>query len=810
MFSLGRRIPVVLIAVVAVGVIVGQQVSSHYAALDRDRANEFSRRALDDFASTLSESFRNQNRVLERMAERWEHRATSRADWDVYAAAVVRDFPGYQTIEWVDPSGVARWITPLPGNEAAQDHDLTEDSMLLRTLETARRGKTAVTAPTDLVQGGKGFLTICAIDGPRGFDGYVVGVYRIQEWMEHLFPEPLRVGLSLRDDESVFFQHEWDESAAVVKTHEIQVGNRTWNVEAHTLPEVRAQAQTSTSTVAFLVVLAFSVLGGLALQLLLVSRRSAADQKAQSAELRVLQERTEEQRTELQLIIDALPVLIYYKDDRNTILDLNAAAAQSIGLPREEIRGRKTEEFFPEADAKLYLADDVAVISSGKPRYGIVESHEASGGERLHIRTDKIPLRGPSGAFDRLVAIATDVSELTQAREVAEAASRAKSDFLANMSHEIRTPMTAILGYANLLDSDEEYLSDPEMAEEAARLIHSNAEHLMTVINDILDVSKIESGQMSVEAIELDPVELIEEIVNLCRPRAVGKGVKLGVEYCGPVPRVIQSDPTRIRQIVLNLIGNAIKFTEIGSVKLLVRFTPEDETLEIAVRDTGVGMTPEQTERVSRFEAFIQADSSVTRLHGGTGLGLRISRALARLLGGRLEVESEQGVGSTFRAFVATGPVASSNLQTIQAGAVLLEPKQAKPKNKKNDRRLSGLSILLAEDGLDNQRIVRFHLERAGASVVVCENGRLAVDEVAGGFSPDIILMDMQMPELDGYGATRELRVNGYTLPVVALTAHAMQGDRERCIEAGCDEYLTKPIDSELLIDLCSRLTLQA
>lgn len=415
--------------------------------------------------------------------------------------------------------------------------------------------------------------------------------------------------------------------------------------------------------------------------------------------------------------------------------------------------------------------------------------------------------------LEEQVAQRTETLELTmhqldEARRFAEEASKSKSEFLANMSHEIRTPMTAILGYADLLDGG--FASDPQQASDAVRTIQSNANHLLTVINDILDVSKIEAGQMAVEAIATDPIQIVQEVVPLVGARAKGKGIHVLAQLDSPVPEHIHSDPTRLRQILLNLVGNAIKFTEVGSVTIHISCDPPAQQMQLRVVDTGIGMSPEQCEVISRFEAFSQADASTTRKFGGTGLGLRISNALAQMLGGGIEVASVEGQGSTFTATIATGDL---------TGVAMLQPEDAlasgpdKPAQITQAARkpaaklpLKGLRVLLAEDGPDNQRLIRFHLNKAGAEVIVCENGLIAAQTLENANEdalPDVVLMDMQMPELDGYSATQRLRDGGLTLPIIALTAHAMEGDRRKCLEAGCVDYLTKPIDKRALIQAC-------
>ncbi len=387
--------------------------------------------------------------------------------------------------------------------------------------------------------------------------------------------------------------------------------------------------------------------------------------------------------------------------------------------------------------------------------------------------------------------------ELVHAREAAEAASRAKSDFLANMSHEIRTPMTAIIGYAELLDTPG---ADTTLTTGAASTIRTHASHLLSIINDILDMSKIEAGRMTVEAVATDCRGIVREVVDLLRPRAAAKGLTLGATVDDATPGHIRSDPMRLRQILVNLVGNAIKFTAEGSVHIRVIAEPESRIIRVRVEDTGIGMTEEQRAVVARFEAFSQGDGSMSRRFGGTGLGLRISNALAGMLGGGLAVESTPGRGSVFTLTIASGdpieePAASTPVQPPL-------PATAAP--------LAGIRILLAEDGIDNQRLIAFHLRRAGADVTVVANGLEAVDALLGpaGAQYAVVLMDMQMPGVDGYEATRRLRLAGVHTPIAALTAHAMVGDRERCLAAGCTEYLTKPINPPQLIALCRALAI--
>ena len=401
------------------------------------------------------------------------------------------------------------------------------------------------------------------------------------------------------------------------------------------------------------------------------------------------------------------------------------------------------------------------------------------------------------------------MQQLNDSAEEANRANQIKSEFLANMSHEIRTPMAAILGYTDLMKQPDQ---SPEQRQDCIETIDRNGLHLLSIINDVLDMSKIEAGQMSVETIEMSPAQIAEEAVSLLRPKLLKNNLELRIHYASAIPATIQSDPTRIRQILINLIGNAIKFTKQGGVTLEVGCDWSAQQMIFKVIDTGAGMTPEQRERIAAFEAFTQADTSTTRKYGGTGLGLRISNTLARMLGGGIGVASELGKGSTFTVTIRTGDLADiQRIEPDQIDTLIMERKALESGVvSSNNEPLKGMRILLVEDGKDNQRLIMFHLKKAGADVQLQENGRLGVEYLSSCSAeqmPHLVLMDMQMPEMDGYTATRCLRKRGYTFPIVALTAHAMQGDRQLCVDAGCDDYLTTPIDQKLLQKTCSRLT---
>jgi PAS domain S-box-containing protein len=648
------------------------------------------------------------------------------------------------------------------------------------------------------------------------------------------------------------------------------------------------------------------------------------------------------ERALLRSLIDSIPDLIFYKDRQSVYLGCNAAFEQLVGRRQAELVGLSDLDLFPQEAAEFFREKDRQMLAEGRPRRN-EEWLDFPDGRRALIDMLKTPFFGPDGQVLGVIGIGRDITALKQAQEAAEAASRAKGEFLANMSHEIRTPLNGILGMTQLaLDTDltreqREYLG----------LVNSSAEHLLEVINDILDFSKIEAGKLDLELIPFALRDSLEDTLATLALRAHKKGLELADHILPDVPDGLVGDPGRLRQVVVNLVGNAIKFTEHGEVVIEVevqsaecRVQSEEAlhtalcTLHFRVRDTGIGIPAEAQRQL--FQAFSQVDSSTTRKYGGTGLGLAISARLVGLMGGRIWLESEAGRGSTFHftarfglagpatgarsaaapvtlqdlpvlvvddnatnrrilqemlsnwrmqpAAVADGPAALAALaeaegrgrpfalvlldsmmpemdgftlaerikaQPSLARAVLLMVSSAdrhsdaarcrdlgiagyltKPVKQSEllDRIVSVLGealgaetalvpepapalgpcgrplrLLLAEDNIVNQKLAMHLLTRRGHAVVVTGTGTEALAALEK--EPfDAVLMDVQMPEMDGFEATAAIRLKEVTtgghLPIIAMTAHAMKGDRERCLEGGMDAYVAKPLQARELFEV--------
>ncbi len=517
------------------------------------------------------------------------------------------------------------------------------------------------------------------------------------------------------------------------------------------------------------------------------------------AERKRIQESLERKEAELLLITHAIPAALVYIDHDERYVFCNKTFETWIGLSQSEIVGKTVKEHFsPSYYATIRPFLDQ--VYSGQVCY-----HEANvtfNDRERTVAINGVPDFDNQGNIRGMVLLSSDVSSLMEAQAelkaatiAADDANRAKSAFLANMSHEIRTPLGAVMGFSELLTNP--CLLPTERANYLAA-IKRNGEMLSNIINDILDISKVEAGRLEITSEEVDVAELIGDTMALLNLQASEKAIQLSVFADGPIPQYIHTDPLRLKQILSNVAGNAIKFTDKGHVLIRIRQVAHQNGLRLAfiVTDTGPGITDEQAQRL--FAPFSQADASTTRKFGGTGLGLALARRLAQLLGGEVELTSSQaGKGSTFTITIDPGSVSSK---------LFVKYPDQRPKNEAplsvlpREVSLRGLDVLLAEDAPDNQMLITHYLRMAGAHVDAACNGREACEKVLSGHY-DVVLMDLQMPVMDGFEATAALRRAGFGKPILALTAHAMKEDRLRCLANGFDDHLSKPIDGQLLIE---------
>lgn len=551
--------------------------------------------------------------------------------------------------------------------------------------------------------------------------------------------------------------------------------------------------------------------------------RDITDRKSMEDELRRahgdLERRVQERTAELELanaalrdatdhldkIINSIGDPIFVKDRQHRVILVNDAACKLFGRSRDCIEGKTAYELFPTKEqADVSWEMDEEVFRTGVENVN-EETNTYSLGDTRTVLVKKTLYKDNSGN-EFLVGVTRDITDrkksendLKEAKEAAEAAVKSKSEFLANMSHEIRTPLNAVVGLTGLLLSAD---LTPEQRN-YVETVRSSGNSLLSVINDILDFSKIEGGKMEMENLPFDLLGCIKVALDLVETSAAEKGLTLDYFLDDRIPTFIMGDVTRLRQVLANLLSNAVKFTNEGRIEISITGQPAlDGKFEIhfAIKDTGIGIPEDKLDRL--FQSFSQIDSSTTRKYGGTGLGLAISKRLVEMMGGKIWVESVEGIGSTFHFTIATE---AATLEKDHFAAVTPEPKQRMRIGSKLDRSMP-LRILLAEDNAVNQMVALQMLKRLGYSADVATNG-LEVLQALERQQYDVVLMDVQMPEMDGIAAARKIRERWPKGPkIIAITAYALEGDREKCLKAGMDNYITKPIQIEVLrsvLDIC-------
>jgi PAS domain S-box-containing protein len=504
----------------------------------------------------------------------------------------------------------------------------------------------------------------------------------------------------------------------------------------------------------------------------------------------------------LAMVAERITSAVIITDASRRIVWVNEGFTRMTGYTREEALGQLPEALLhcPHSDPGTVEAMDDA-LATGVGFQGQILNHDRDGNE-FWAEVDAQPIREADGSLGGFVVVKSDITErlraadaLVQARKDAETASDAKTCFLASMSHEIRTPLNGIIGFADLLRRGADG-GDAGLRAEWVGIIHTSGTHLLALVNDVLDLSKMDAEKLDIAMAPCSPRRAILDSVALIRSRALERGIVLEAHFDPSLPEVVRCDAMRIRQIVMNLVSNAVKFTEAGSVSITASASRSalGPRLKIVVADTGVGMTGEQMQRL--FAPFQQADRTIAGKFGGTGLGLAISRQLARRMAGDITVASTPGKGSTFTVEIQ----AAELLHGDEAHHIAADEEGTA----ESERPLEGRSVLVADDVEANRKVCTIFLERAGALVTSAADGREAVDACAAR-DFDLVLMDVQMPELSGLLATRAIRLAGGKMPILALSAFSSSGDRADCLAAGMNDYLTKPIDPTLLVRTSAR-----
>jgi len=502
--------------------------------------------------------------------------------------------------------------------------------------------------------------------------------------------------------------------------------------------------------------------------------------------------------------------------DVNTgeILECNSQAEKLLGRVRTEIIGIHQSELHPEGEAEKYKEKFDAHVQRGHiADYEGQVQHKNGRRIPVWISAQTVKIDGK----DMIVGLFVDITKSKQAEEELEQLNRqleasveranqlaqeatladlAKSQFLANMSHEIRTPMNAIIGFSEVLA--DENLTDEQLHH--INIIQESARHLLKLINDILDFSKIEANKLDVEITDCSLKRVLAVIESVMRPAAREKGLTFEILQCDVLPCQIRTDPLRLRQCLVNLISNAIKFTEEGHVYVNLSLTNKEDGsfVRFDIEDTGTGIPPDKQDLI--FEEFAQVDGSYTRRYSGTGLGLAITKKLAHLLGGEVTLTSDVGKGSVFSLTIPTGVDVQSQPSFNKYDATNQLKHELDTADTEAQTKFSG-RVLVAEDSKSNQMLIKILLERLGLEVVIVEDGKEAVRKALSE-SFNLVFMDIQMPNMDGYQAARILRRKGLKTAIVAMTAYAMKGDDEKCIAAGCTDYMAKPIDTEILLKI--------
>jgi PAS domain S-box-containing protein len=807
-----------------------------YVQLESQRYNQIMSVLEEDGqqAKRIIESNVNNSIIaLRRMGERWEVRGgTPKQEWMQDAQHYVRDNKALTTVEWVDEAYHVRWVEPLLGNEKALGLNIAFDEERKNALQGAAQSKViTVTPPLDLVQGYSAFISYIPLHINKEFSGFIVGIYDIETFLESALPTKFKdnFNIQIMDGEKTVYLpalNEENKASQWIAKEGITLFNREWLL---TIWPKKAFFQQEDSYLSKIILLAgglLSLLLGFTIYYALMSYRRSylllEKAKALSVNQRELTNLTEK----MQLILDSAGEGIFGLNLQGHSTFANKAAMEMLGYELDEMINTSQHDLIHHhyADGTLYPKEKCniyASFKSGETRKVDSEVFWHKDGHSVPVEYTSTPIKDTDGTITGAVVVFRDITErqnhietqilytkkLEQATEEAQRANVMKSEFLANMSHEIRTPLNGVIGASDLLRKTK----TSKDQEKYLQIIAGSGDILLSLINDVLDISKIEAGELKLYFEPVTLRQLIKDALHSIRPRAAIKDIKMDVVYEGAVPVSIMGDQVRLNQVLINLLGNAVKFVEEGFITVKVeekKTADQDVTLRFSVEDSGIGIAPDKLDTI--FQKFAQADATTTKKYGGTGLGLAITQRLVDLMDGEIMVESELGVGSTFW-FEITCPIVEP--ASTEKDAPLLSADVLVDKTKQDaatDKTLSA-SILLVENEMVNQMVATDMLEGIGCSVDLAENGQEALDMLSeNGDKYDVILMDCMMPVMDGFEATAAIRKAEENKEyrrqtIIAMTANAMADEKDKCLKVGMDDYLSKPVKEKTLYSMLKK-----
>ncbi len=783
-----------------------------YLALHVQQQNNV-QRTIDGRAAGLKYAVENgvKERVLalERMGDRWTKRGgTSFAEWQADAANYERNFQSFQSIEWVDANFQTQWIEPASGNESASNFNYIE-KIGHPAIETAvRQRQTIVSQTVELKQGGRGILVSVPVYRNDEFDGFILAVLHIETLLKKILPDDLKKDylIIILENNQDIYQDEMATASPGTKWHEqtsINLPGFQWQTDIAPNSATLVGLESKIPGAAFTVGLFVSLLLGWTVYLLQKSRREITERILAEKELSKSEEHLRQVSVLQKAILNSANYTMISTTPDGTIMAFNRTAEKWLGYDAEEVIAKCSPAIFhnlPEVVARAAeLTEQLDIqIEPGfeafvaLTRRGIVDEHEwtyiRKDGSRFPVMLSITAMRDEKGEITGFLGIGSDITErkqmekeLKSAHDAALESVRMKSEFLANMSHEIRTPMNGVIGMTDMLLATD---LDSEQREQT-EIIKTSADGLLNIINDILDFSKIEAGKLNFETIDFDLRGTVESTVGLFAERAAHQNIELASLVNNDVPVDLQGDPGRLRQILTNLIGNAVKFTTHGEIIIRVEMvsqTVEDVRLHFLVSDTGIGIKPEAQKYL--FQAFTQADGSTTRKYGGTGLGLAISKQLIEMMNGEINLESEPDKGSVF-SFTA-------DFKKQPAATV------AKKFTPLTD--LKNIRTLIVDDNSTNRKILRYQTESWGMIVDEAENGAAALerlDSAAQSNEPyDLAILDLTMPDMDGFELARRIKSNAATCEtrLILMPSFGQRGHGRIARETGVDGYLIKPV----------------